>query len=312
MPASLTKNLSKITLGTAQLGFHYGIANSRGCPTDQEAFAILDKAMEGGVNCLDTARAYGKSEERIGAWCRSRGSKPLIISKLPSLQEISEVDVAEKIEMHFAASCKALGVSSLSGYLVHRAEDLLRTSIPERLRKLQAEGYVGAFGASVYSVEQAEQVLGIEGVGLVQVPVSVFHHSIVFSGILEKCLSARVSVFARSVFLQGLFFLDPERLPRVLQPAQGPLRRLHQLVKEAKSDIASLAIQAVRDLPGIASIVVGVECPNQLAENLRAISGPTLEAGLMRELWGLGREFPPNLLNPTSWGKNEPASAAMH
>src|SRR5690349_9168025 len=57
---------SALILGTVQLGHAYGIANTTGRPDDAAAARLLAAAAEVGVSHLDTARAYGDSEERIG------------------------------------------------------------------------------------------------------------------------------------------------------------------------------------------------------------------------------------------------------
>lgn len=77
-------NKSRLVLGTAQLGMKYGIANTSGAPAKDEAFAILDAALEGGINTFDTAAAYGESEGVLGAWIGSRAAKKdiYIITKI--------------------------------------------------------------------------------------------------------------------------------------------------------------------------------------------------------------------------------------
>ena len=49
-----------MVLGTVQLGMNYGIANLDGKPDEEKSFSILRTALEGGINTLDTARAYGE------------------------------------------------------------------------------------------------------------------------------------------------------------------------------------------------------------------------------------------------------------
>jgi len=51
--------ISALSLGTVQLGLSYGINNADGKPSQETANAILNAALEGGINTLDTAAAYG-------------------------------------------------------------------------------------------------------------------------------------------------------------------------------------------------------------------------------------------------------------
>ena len=57
-------------LGTAQLGLAYGVANTTGRPDFHQAVRLIAAAAEGGVNCFDTAAAYG--DMRIGRKRRAR------------------------------------------------------------------------------------------------------------------------------------------------------------------------------------------------------------------------------------------------
>ena len=61
-------NVSKLSLGTAQLGFDYGIVNVGGKPNLDKSFEILKTAINAGINCFDTAPSYGDSEEIIGSF----------------------------------------------------------------------------------------------------------------------------------------------------------------------------------------------------------------------------------------------------
>lgn len=59
-------DLSRLMLGTAQLGMAYGVANTAGRPDFRQAVRLIAAAADGGVNCFDTAAAYGDSEVILG------------------------------------------------------------------------------------------------------------------------------------------------------------------------------------------------------------------------------------------------------
>ena len=76
--------LSRLCLGTAQLGMDYGIANQLGRPDDAQCHRLLSGALERGVLCWDTAGSYGDAEGRIGEFltnCHHR-DQVKIVSKL--------------------------------------------------------------------------------------------------------------------------------------------------------------------------------------------------------------------------------------
>ena len=63
-------SISELSLGTVQLGVSYGINNQSGKPDRTQAFGILDTALTNGISALDTAAAYGDSEQSSGSGCR--------------------------------------------------------------------------------------------------------------------------------------------------------------------------------------------------------------------------------------------------
>ena len=62
-----------IILGSAQFGLNYGITNKKGKVSEQELVKILELAAESGITTIDTAPAYGSSEETLGKYCHSIG-----------------------------------------------------------------------------------------------------------------------------------------------------------------------------------------------------------------------------------------------
>ena len=58
-------NMITLGLGTVQLGLPYG-GKLKAAPSEEEVFEILQLALDSGIRFLDTARAYGESESRIG------------------------------------------------------------------------------------------------------------------------------------------------------------------------------------------------------------------------------------------------------
>ena len=62
----MTHFVQKLSLGTAQFGSNYGISNQYGRPKEIEAYEILKIAHDIGIKYIDTAPAYGESEQIIG------------------------------------------------------------------------------------------------------------------------------------------------------------------------------------------------------------------------------------------------------
>src|SRR5262249_3027552 len=71
-----------LVLGPAQLGLRYGVANSAGMLADSEAISLVRAAIAGGIRTIDTARAYGDAERRIGLALQPGSPSTTIVTKL--------------------------------------------------------------------------------------------------------------------------------------------------------------------------------------------------------------------------------------
>ncbi len=289
-PPNSIHSITPISLGTVQLGQSYGVANQDGMPDHGEAMVILDTAWANGVRTFDTARAYGEAEARIGAWIKSRGHRPFIVTKTGSA-----------IRDDMVQSMSNLGVSFLDGLMMHNAREFSVPGAADTLGQLVQDGLIGGFGVSAYQVEDVDAALAIPGLSLVQIPFNLFDRRMEISGVLACCMAAGVTVFSRSVFLQGLLFLDPETLPGHLAEAAGPLRNLRAFADEIGRSLPELAIVAARDTAGISSLVIGAERANQASEVFELATAAPLTDSEREATFMIGAGLPETIYNPGFW-----------
>ena len=62
----MPSDASRLGIGTAQFGLRYGLSDLAGKVTPDEASAILKVGRAAGIELIDTASAYGSSEEVLG------------------------------------------------------------------------------------------------------------------------------------------------------------------------------------------------------------------------------------------------------
>ncbi|BCW72713.1 aldo/keto reductase [Arthrobacter sp. NicSoilB8] len=77
----LKRNFGSSSLQVSALGFGAGHIGYDGV-TESQAHGLLDRALELGINFIDTARGYGLSEERIGSWLPARRSDVVLSTKV--------------------------------------------------------------------------------------------------------------------------------------------------------------------------------------------------------------------------------------
>lgn len=283
------KKLSAMTFGTVQLGMNYGISNTMGKPSEEKSFAMLRTAFEGGITCLDTARAYGNSEEVIGHFLKTwEGDLPYITTKIPNSGETPAGKLETYVVETLETSLETLGVKKVDAVMLHSTADVYThgEKIAKAMETLLKKGYTDQIGVSVYDAKDIEEMLKYPQFSVTQVPMSIFDQRLITSGMTDKLKQRDYTVFVRSVFLQGLFFLDPDGItdPILVEHAVPKIRLLRQIAEAEGMSIAQLAIAFMRDTAGITSLVLGSDTPEQVKENIAYFDTPALPAGVMERL----------------------------
>jgi len=298
-------SISRMTLGTVQLGLNYGIANIEGKPDEEKAFRILDSAFGSGVNCLDTAADYGDSEMVIGKYLSERNkirSEVCIVTKF-KLGRISGSDVETNMMRSVEKSLKNLHTDYLDILLMHDANEFsaFGNKITEVLEKLLTEGIIKMAGASCYKFSEIEAMMGNEIYHAFQIPVNLLDMRIT-RGQGAARLKEKL-VFARSVFLQGLFFLDPANLKGNLKEIDKYLIRINEIAGEMNVSVAQLSAAYVNSHTYIDSLVIGADNPEQVRENTRLLDFKPFSDKTLNLIEEKLKGAPDWLLMPSLWDK---------
>ncbi len=298
-------NISALSLGTVQLGMNYGINNATGKPNAETSNAILNLATENGINVLDTAGSYGDSEIVIGNWLKTiaPSKKPFIVTKVTGIQPGTYRFVKEYIQGKVAASKERLGMEQLDMLLLHNFDEYLRDEdhVRQAMEELKANGDIRFTGASAYSHHDYGKIAET-GFDATQIPINLFDWTQIENGGMEKLEKSGMIVFARSVFLQGLVFADPDHLPEKMLFTRDTLLKFRGLCEKYNLTPAVLAISYVNSLSAITSLVLGCETPQQVQENVDLISQcVTLSADQLAEIRSCFADTPARVLNPSLW-----------
>lgn len=291
-------DISKIILGTVQLGLKYGINNPIGKPKESEALSILAEAEASGIKYLDTAAAYGNSEELIGKFNKSTDTPFLVITKFHSTNN-------ENVEKQITEALKRLNKNKIDGFLYHSFKDF--KNAPKLLNKLTEEqkaNRIGRIGVSVYENFEVEELLKYPEIGIIQIPFNLFDNINKRGEVLYKATKAGKIVHTRSVFLQGLFFSEINKLPKSLLPLSPYLEELNGLAKENKISLNEMALAYSLSQSFIDGVLIGVDNKEQLKKNIKAISKGTLDKSIIDDINNILIPEDLNyLLNPVNWNK---------
>lgn len=204
-------DIAEVGLGTWQLGSaDWGVVN------DDEAFAILQAYVNAGGNFIDTADVYGMgiSETVIGKFLKTQQKELYVATKLGRRGDAPngwpQNFTFDGMKRHVEDSLKHLDVPHLFLEQLHciPTEEMRSGKVFTNLRKLQSEGLIEHFGASVETSEEALICLEQEGLASLQIIFNLFRQHVadeIFAKAAEKGVSLIVRVPLASGLLSGKF-----------------------------------------------------------------------------------------------------------
>lgn len=256
---------ARLGIGTVQFGQAYGVSNLRGQVPLAEARTILARAARAGVGLLDTAANYGDAEQVLA---QADTSAFRMVTKTISVSHGVPAVIARA-----RRSIAALGRVDL--LLVHAVSDLLGAQGEElwaALRRLKDEGAVGGIGISAYVADDPAALAQRFKPDAMQVPFSLLDQRLLRDGSLARLKDMGVEVHARSIFLQGLLFLETP--PENLRYAAPLLNNVRGRIAAAGTTPLTAALSFVLSCPQVDVAVAGVTALKELEEILAAAAAP--------------------------------------
>ena len=298
-------NLSVIGLGTFAIGggdWSYGW----GPQDDRESIEAILRALDRGINWIDTAPAYGcgHSEEIVGKAIKGLSSKPIIATKCGLLCDKAGDIIfhlsRESIRSEVEASLRRLNIDVIDLYQIHWPNpDRDIEEAWDTIAELVKEGKVRYAGVSNFNIEQLKRIQSIHPVASLQPPYSMLDRSIE-DKMLDYCRQNNMGVIVYSPMQQGLLSgkFTRERLQNL--PA-GDLRHrdphfqepqfsanlelaegLYPIARKSGRTVAQLAIAWVLRRPEVTAAIVGARRPSQIEETVLAgnwvLSGEDISA----------------------------------
>jgi aryl-alcohol dehydrogenase-like predicted oxidoreductase len=177
---------------------------------DGDAVAAIERAIELGINWIDTAAVYGlgHSEELVAKAVGGMKKKPYIFTKCSLVwddaRQVSNCLKADSIRRECEASLNRLQVDAIDLYQIHWPNP--EADVEEgwtEMARLQEEGLVRYIGVSNFSFEQLRRVISIAPVASLQPPYSMLRPA-VEKELLPFCLEQNIGVIVYSPMLSGM------------------------------------------------------------------------------------------------------------
>lgn len=287
---------NKLILGTVQLGLDYGVNNQLGKPPLKVALEILNKAYDNGIRILDTAEAYGNSQNVIGIFHKRNPTKKFkVISKL-NAKNVINTSVLKKINENI----KTLGVKVLEGYMFHNYSSLTKNPyLFNEALQAKKEGIIKRVGVSVYSNDEIEEIIkNYKTVDFVQAPFNLLDNQQKRKKAFESLKAENIEIHTRSVFLQGLFFSSQKTGNKQIGQLESYLNELENIKRQYSLSTEKLALQYALQKDYIDYVLIGVETTQQLLENIVICNN---KSRIPHEAVDSINVLESELLNPTNW-----------
>jgi len=301
--------LSRLGLGTVQFGLEYGLNNRSGQVSMPDIVHILEQALEGGINFLDTSRVYGASEANLGKAFRELGVAEhfIVCTKLDlpkGYQTFTETELLGATKDCLDASMDALGLDVIPFYLVHDPAylDVKGGVVWAYLKERKKNGDISHLGVSmVNGPEEALASMDHPEVEMIQIPYNVLDGRWSRAGVFEKAKRVGAAIVTRSAYLQGLLGMESTDVASKL-PFALPWSELYErTARRIGVPKVELALRYVLSNSAIAVTITGVDSPVHLQENLRIYRMEAFSDTELGELRSVFADVPVKIVNPALW-----------
>ena len=265
----MTGLLTKLGLSSGQ--FALDQVAVRGRPPQAEVRDILDIAGRSGLKAFDLAGRSPQAELDIGSVMPRPNPFNVTISTVRADRGPDLVEAAAR------AALRRLGGEEADGLLVPSASELFGPhglALWDRLKMLKDQGLTRKIGISVFASDDPLGLARRFRPDVVQAPASLLDQRLLIDGTLAAIAGMGLEVQLRSIFLNGLLLLPPERAPSHLKAATNRIHRARRLIAEGRSDPLQAALGFALSRPEASTVLVGVGSVAEMNAVIGAASRP--------------------------------------
>jgi aryl-alcohol dehydrogenase-like predicted oxidoreductase len=260
----------RLSIGTAQFGLDYGISNSLGRINLNELNLIFNYMKEINLYEFDTAQTYGNSEDLIAKLFAT--TKSFCKTKVVTKFSLSKPYKLGDIESLVRISLDKLQNESLFGVLLHNFQDYQKyPELWNEMLELRSKGLIENIGFSIYKPDELNNILEDKlDINIIQFPFNVFDQR--FKRYFTELFSLNILIYVRSVFMQGLVFLDPMVISEKLGIAKKHIKLLRDISNDSGFSINSICLNYALSQSLVSKVIIGVTSLEELKNNILLIN----------------------------------------
>lgn len=295
--------VSRIALGTVELGLDYGIAGAgdHRRPDEAASAKLLNEALDMGAIYIDTARMYGEAEAIIGRAIGHRRGEYVIASKVATPAALRGAEARAHVRQSIETSLTALGTNHIDLMYSHSAtvDEIAQGDVYAALDEARRAGKIRAVGASTYGEAAPRAAIAHGGYDCIQVACNLLDRALE-AEVLPAAQAANIGVTARSVLLKGALTHRYAHLPDVLADLRAAAAQAERLAAAAGLSLPEAAYRYILAHPAVSSALVGTARVDELREIVGWADAPPLPADLLAALRQITLADP-RQLSPANW-----------
>jgi myo-inositol catabolism protein IolS len=289
----IQKTFGKTGWKVSAIGFGaWGVAGQWGPVEQQTAIDTIKAAYDSGVNCFDTADAYGDppglSEELVGLALKPMRDKTLIATKVGNFARRNGHPLSFESPLHVELCCDAslhrLGVDAIDLYQCHLASLKEPAVFLEAFDTLSRKGKIRAWGISTNSLEVVKGFNADGRCAAVQLDYSLLNRA-PERDVLPYCREQNIGVIVRGPLAQGVLagkFTPQSRFEDSVRIGWNQGSQRQQFLKRLETveklrwlqhdgrTLAQAALQFVISHPAVSTAIPGAKSPDQARANAAA------------------------------------------
>ena len=184
--------------------------------------------------------------------------------------------------------------------MAHSADIYLQSSFQRELAEAKNKFGINKIGVSVYNENELFQVMqSFLKPDIVQLPINILDTRLYRGDALDIINREKIEVHARSVFLQGLFYLNEEELNTRFSDVTPYINKLELIAQKANLSLPELSLLWLNKLNKISKIVIGIDNVNQLELHIKSLK-KTLKNDIIDQALNIKYEND-IILHPSKW-----------
>ena len=286
------KRLGRTNVLVSEIGFGAWAISGRGYgPTDdKDSIRALHRALDLGVNFIDTADIYGDghSEELIGRVLRERNDKEAIIATKFGWDFYRDGGIRSNLKRNYISfalekSLKRLGREWIDIYQIHNSkpDDIERDNVYETLDEFKKQGKIRFYGVSAYYVEDGIEAIKTGKPDTIQIIYNIIEQE-VEEKLFPLAIKNDIGIIAREPLASGLLtgkYNENSKFQKTdhrhgwdkkfLEEGTRKVSRLKFLKKDGQTLIQS-ALRFSLSYKAVSVVIPGAKTINQVEENISA------------------------------------------